>query len=269
MNKRILSILLTVALLAGTVVAAHAETGSVTITGGSLAETISNVSFTGVTLTGSDQTTTAAAPVSTWTATDPTGTGAGWNLTITSTDFTSDDLQEVYNNATGGTFTLTYDSIVSAAIAYNASAATVETAIEGLSNVTAATVTGSGTASTPWVIRFVTDSGSGIMTADDGSLTGGTSTVTLATIDISAAEQLFRIQLTEPNIVLVAGNAKPTTSVAALTSIADATLKFASAATGEGMGNYTLSPNFDLALPAEIYAAPYTATITVAIVAGP
>ena len=267
MKKRILAIFAVLALLAATAVAVYAETGTVTVSGGSLAETITNVSLAGVTLDATDQTTTDTTNA--WTAEDPTGTGAGWHLTISATDFTSDEVQEVFNGASSGTFTLTYSDVVSAAIAYNASAATVETAIEGLSNVTAATVTGSGTSSTPWVIRFVTDTGSGIMTAGDGSLVGGTSTVTLATIDISVTDQQFQITLADADVAVVVGSTKPTSSVTTQTDIADSTVTFLSAATDTGMGDYTLNPDFELEVRAEVYAATYTNTITVAIVSGP
>ncbi len=267
MKKRILAIFAALALLAATAVVASAEDATVTVSGGSLAEAITSVGLAGVTLDGTDQTTTDTSNA--WTAEDATGTGAGWNLTITSTDFTSDDVQEVSNDATGGTFTLTYDSVASAAIAYNASAATVETDIEALSNVTAATVTGSGIFADPWVIRFVTDAGSGILVAGDGSLTGGTSTVTLATIDISEVDQQFGITLVTADIAVVTGNTKPVQTSGTLQDIADTTVKFMTAPTGTGMGSYTLDPDFTLEVPAVVYVAGYTATITVSIVSGP
>ena len=266
MNRRILQILMAMALLAGTAVATFAESGTVTVNGGSLAETISDVTLPAVTLDGTDQTTTDTSNA--WTAEDPTGTGAGWNLTITATDFTSDDVQEVYNNGSAGTFTLTYASVESAAIAFDATAATVETAIEGLSNVSAATVTGSGNAGTPWVIRFVTDTGSGIMTANDTSMTG-TSTVTLATIDISVADQQFGIALLDADIGVTAGNTQPVQTSGSLQDIGDNTLKFLTAPVDTGMGSYTLDPDLTLEVRSEVYAAAYTSTITVTINSGP
>ena len=267
MKKRILTTIAVLALLAGAAVAS-AESGTVTVNGGgTLAETITAVSLPGVTLDGTDQTTTDTTNA--WTAEDGTGTGAGWHLTIAATDFTTDDVQEVFNDATGGTFTLTYDGQTTAAIAYNASAATVETDIESLSNVTAATVTGTGVVATPWVIRFVTDSGQNIMTAGDGSLTGGTSTVTLALIDISVSDQQFQITLADGDVAVVAGNTKPTSSVTTKTDIADSTVTFLSAATDTGMGSYTLNPDLELEVPAPVYAATYTSTITVTIVTAP
>ena len=260
-----LMVLLTLVL--GISAVAYAESASVTVTGGSLAESVANVSLTGVTLDGTDKTTTSTSNA--WTAEDPTGMGTGWHLTIAATDFTTDDVQKVDIGAsTAGTFTLTYATVTTAAIAYNATAATVETAIEGLSNVTAATVTGTGASSTPWVIRFVTDTGSGIMTSTD-TLTGGSSTVALEAVDISVADQQFQITLADADVAAVAGNTKPTSSVTTKTDIADSTVTFLSAPTDTGMGSYTLNPDFELELRAEVYAAAYTSTITVTIVSGP
>lgn len=168
---------------------AYAETATVTVGGGALSVTAANVTLSAVTLNGADQTATSASGSNAWSAADARGTGAGWHLTIDSTDFTD----------------------------------------------------------------------------------GGTP---LRTVNISAADQQFKIQLLDANITTTAGNAKPTSSVAALTAIPEApatALTFASAATDAGMGSYALNPNFELALPAETYVGTgtYTATITVTAVSGP
>lgn len=168
---------------------AYAETASVTVTGGSLSVTAANVTLSGVTLNGADQTATSASGSNAWSAADARGTGLGWNLTIDSTDFTD----------------------------------------------------------------------------------GGTP---LRTLNISAADQLFKIQLLDANVGVTAGNTKPTSSVTTLTAIPEApaaALKFASAAVNAGMGSYTLAPNFELMVPAETFvgAAAYTATITVTAVSAP
>jgi len=60
---------------------------SVTVQGGNLTNNAANVAFGTVGLTGSDQT-IAPSVASTWTATDARGSGAGWNVTLSSTDFT-------------------------------------------------------------------------------------------------------------------------------------------------------------------------------------
>lgn len=92
------------------------------------------------------------------------------------------------------------------------------------------------------------------------------------TINISATDQEFKIQLLDANIAVVSGNAKPTSSVTSLTAIPEAggtALTFASAAVNEGMGSYTLNPNFELEVPAYILAGNYSSTITVSAVSGP
>jgi len=59
---------------------------SVTVQGGNLTNTAQNVAFGSVALTGADQNVNAAAAV--WQAKDARGTGDGWNVTISSTNFT-------------------------------------------------------------------------------------------------------------------------------------------------------------------------------------
>jgi hypothetical protein len=66
---------------------------------------------------------------------------------------TTDEVQTVtLSNATGGTFRLAFLGQTTAAIAYNASAATVESALEALQAVDQVTVTGN--AGGPWTITF-------------------------------------------------------------------------------------------------------------------
>ena len=266
MKRIILTTLAGLALLAGAA-SVFAETATVTIGGGTLSVTGANVTLAAVTLDGTDQNTTSTSNA--WTAEDSRGTGLGWHATIAATDFTTDDVQRVdVGSSTAGDFTLTYDGQTTASIAFDASAAIVETAIEALSNVTAATVTGTGATSTPWIIRFDTDSGQNIMTATD-SLTGGSSTIVLEFIDISVADQQFQISLQDGDIAVIAGNTKPTSSVTSLTDIADATVTFISAAEDTGMGSFTLDPNFDLEVRAEVYKGTYISTLTLAAVSGP
>lgn len=82
--------------------------------------------------------------------------------------------------STGGTFTLTQNGLTTGAIAYNASAATVQTACNAAWGAGAVGVTGSGTTGTPWIITF---SGSAVsfrpiaVTGDGSLLTGGTLTL--------------------------------------------------------------------------------------------
>jgi len=81
---------------------------------------------------------------------------------------------------TGGTFTLTYDGQTTGAIAFNATAATVDTALELLSNIGAGDVTCTGGVlpGTPVVCEFtgaLADTDVVEMTADGALLTGGAS----------------------------------------------------------------------------------------------
>jgi hypothetical protein len=92
------------------------------------------------------------------------------------------------------------------------------------------------------------------------------------TIDISAADQEFKIQLLDSDIDVVYGNTQPTSSVTDLTAIPEvpaSALTFAWADVNEGMGSYTLNPSFELAVPAETLAGNYSSTITVTAVSGP
>jgi hypothetical protein len=76
----------TVALLAGAAQAGADTPGTATITGGSLAMTApTSVAFS-ATLTGANQSTGASQVIG---VTDSTGTGTGWNVTLTSTTFTA------------------------------------------------------------------------------------------------------------------------------------------------------------------------------------
>lgn len=67
---------------------ALAEAGAILIQGGSLSIEAANINFTTVTLDGARHD-NGAGTTSVWTAIDPTGTGAGWHLTIAATNFTN------------------------------------------------------------------------------------------------------------------------------------------------------------------------------------
>lgn len=98
------------------------------------------------------------------------------------------------NNATGGTFTLTFDDTganpqTTAAIAYNAAASAVETAFEALSNVGAGNGTVTGSAGGPYTIEFTGSLAATPVpqvTADASSLTHATET---PSIDIDTIQQ--------------------------------------------------------------------------------
>jgi hypothetical protein len=121
--------------------------------------------------------------------------GADSELSITLTAGTyallavTDERQTVTVDATGGTFTLTYAGQTTAAIAFDAAASAVKSALVALSNIGAddvAVTGGPGDAggTTPYTVRFTALlSGTNVaaMTADATSLTGGAGTVVIAT----------------------------------------------------------------------------------------
>ena len=77
---------------------------------------------------------------------------------------------------TGGTFTLTYAGQTTSNIAYNASAATVDAALEALSNIGAGDVAVTGSAGGPWTVTFGTalaNTNVAQMTGSGALLTGG------------------------------------------------------------------------------------------------
>jgi hypothetical protein len=106
-----------------------------------------------------------------WHLDGPTGTAEVQTVTIT-------------GSPTGGTFTLTYSGQTTAAIAYNATAATVQSALEALSNIEPndIVVAGGPGPATPWTVTFEAGDlggqfdGTNVaqMTASGAGLTGGT-----------------------------------------------------------------------------------------------
>ncbi|WP_417390212.1 LamG-like jellyroll fold domain-containing protein [Gimesia sp.] len=77
--------------------------------------------------------------------------------------------------ATGGTFTLTFDGQATGNIAYNASAGTVETALEALSNIGSGDATVTGDVGGPWTVEFtgaLAVTNVALMTINVSNLTG-------------------------------------------------------------------------------------------------
>ncbi len=100
----------------------------------------------------------------------PTGTEEVQTLTLT--------------GATGGTFTLTFDGETTSTIAYNASAATVQTALRALSNLDTADVAVTGSNGGPYTITFggaYVNMDVEAIVPDGTSLTGTTPTAVIVT----------------------------------------------------------------------------------------
>lgn len=98
--------------------------------------------------------------------------------------------------ATGGTFTLTFNDETTTPIAYNASAATVESALEGLASYSSGDFTVTGSAGGPWTVEFIgTLAGTNvsIMTIDVSGLTGGVNEVQTITSPNNPTGGTFRL----------------------------------------------------------------------------
>lgn len=79
---------------------------------------------------------------------------------------------------TGGTFTLTFGANTTSNIAYNASASTVQTALQALASIGSGNATVTGSTGGPWTVEFTGSLGNAsqsLITGNGGSLTGGSS----------------------------------------------------------------------------------------------
>jgi hypothetical protein len=79
--------------------------------------------------------------------------------------------------ATGGTFTLTVGANTTTALAYNATAGTVQTALDALASVGSGQCTVTGSAGGPYTIAFVAQANAADITGNGASLTGSTPTL--------------------------------------------------------------------------------------------
>lgn len=85
------------------------------------------------------------------------------------------EVQTVTVDATGGTFTLSYNGETTAAIAENAAASAVETALEALGTLSTTDVAVTGSAGGPFTVTFAASLGNvSTLIADGTALTGGT-----------------------------------------------------------------------------------------------
>lgn len=122
------------------------------------------------------------------------GTGDAGNLAVSVTTDTAGDPGRnekqritLAGAITGGTFTLTFDGQTTAGIAHNASAATVQSALEALSNIAAGDVEVTGSAGGPWTVEFkqaYANTNVALMTGDGSLLTkaAGAYTVSVQTL---------------------------------------------------------------------------------------
>lgn len=115
-----------------------------------------------------------------------TGSSLVWQLgreTVTNYQ-TGNETQTITLTATGGTFTLRFRGQVTGNVAYNASAATVQTALEALSTIGAGNVSVTGSAGGPWAVEFIGDLAEQnvpLLLGNGANLTGGSNRVRTTT----------------------------------------------------------------------------------------
>ena len=119
-----------------------------------------------------------------------------------------DEIQSMYNDATGGDFTMTFGGDTTAATAWNANAALMVTRLEAITSITDVTVTGDGTEAEPWLITFVDPGGQDValLTANDTGLTGDTIGTTIAEVTAGAGLEKFGVYLAADGHVELAYN---------------------------------------------------------------
>ncbi len=108
----------------------------------------------------------------------------------------TNEVQTIVVNATGGTYTLTFSGQTTAPIAWNASAATVQAALEALSNLNSGDVfvEGGPGGTDTLIVRFTGQyyaTNLPTMTSNSASLTGGTHTATVAGAYDGGTTQFF------------------------------------------------------------------------------
>lgn len=110
------------------------------------------------------------------------GDGGDWAefMTVTPAFDTHDEVQQVWNDASGGTFMLTFDGETTGTIPFDAAAIQVESVLEGLPNIENVGVSGSGHLSDPWIITFHDPGRRDVaeLTADDTQLSIGATSIT-------------------------------------------------------------------------------------------
>ncbi len=126
-------------------------------------------------------------------------------------------------NATGGTFTLTFSGQTTAAIAYNAAAAAVQTALENLSNIAPGDVVVTGSAGGPWTVEFqgvyaATDVA--LMTVGAASLLGTNEKQTVA-IDDATSSGTFTLTYSGQTTAAIAYNANAAAVQSALEALSN------------------------------------------------
>ena len=129
-------------------------------------------------------------------------TVVGSSLTHYVTANNNDEVQQVVVDATSGNFTLTYDGQVTGNIAFDADAATVQAALEALSNLAPGDIVVTSPVASTWLIRFTGEIDAVLLTGQDVDLMGGADTITITVVN--AAGSTREITFT-PAVVTASG----------------------------------------------------------------
>jgi len=112
-------------------------------------------------------------------------------------------LYTVTGSPTGGTFKLTFEGQETGTIAYNAAAATVQSALEALTTIGSGNVSVSGSAGGPWTATFIAvlqGTPIPLPTLSNNSLTGGSSpsvTIAQTTPGVGTIPQFYYLGLSQ------------------------------------------------------------------------
>lgn len=126
--------------------------------------------------------------------------------------------------ATGGTFTLTWNGQTTDPIAYNASAATVQTELEALSNIDSGDVTVTGSDGGPYTVEFIGDLAAtnvALITANNSSLTGSANEEQTVTVINSPSGGDFTLSFNGQTTDAIAYNASAATVQSELEGLAN------------------------------------------------
>ncbi|MEM3097428.1 MAG: baseplate J/gp47 family protein [Nitrososphaerales archaeon] len=118
----------------------------------------------------------------------------------------TNEVQQVTVNATGGTFKLGFLGAMSNDIAYNATAAQVQSALVAIPTIGSGNVSVTGSAGGPWDVTFIGElrfRNVPMMTGDSSGLTGGSSTVTITELTAGVASLRGTGSSHIPNITIL------------------------------------------------------------------
>lgn len=163
-------------------------------------QSITTISFEIIGSKGGQSLTNPSVSASTITGYDPDGSA---EISITSTGGnSSNEVQTIRlpGEPTGGTFTLTFQGQTTGNIAYNASSATVETALEALSNIGSGDATVTDGSGGGWDVEFTNNLAAtdlAAMTGSGANLTGGTVLVATSQAAVEPEDERVLVTLSD------------------------------------------------------------------------